>query len=109
MDLDQARQILERARTTKAAGGKRAADRIIEHGQLRAALDWLVTRHLSNGTMQAQLVARCTAVLEATRLMPGGFGSAQQFSISNKRKFDQSIRSLREFLTQLAADAAEEK
>lgn len=108
MNLEQVRQILARAQTTKAAGGKRAADRIIEHGELRAALDWLVGRHVENGAMQARLVTRCTAVLQSTRLMPGAFGSDPVYSIANRRKFDQSIRELREFLTQLAAEAAKE-
>lgn len=108
MSLEKVQEILTLASKTQAAGAKAAAERIVEHGDLRRALDWLVTRNLATAAREAELVKHCTKVLEATRIMPALAGQPAVYSIGSIRKFDKAIRTLKEFVTQLAADAAKE-
>jgi hypothetical protein len=106
MSLQRVQEILATAQKTHDAGAKQAAARITEHSDLRTALDWLVTRSLSDAKREAEMATLCTQVLEATRLMPALLGQPAVNTIGSIRKFDKAIRALKKFVKQLADEKA---
>lgn len=105
--LESVKALLDKAHAVASNKGAATADRILDNGDLRSALDWLVTQQFKSQRTEMRLVVLSTAVLNATKLMPPlQKGGEQIVSIGHVRKFDQACRDLRAFIDKLAARAA---
>lgn len=102
--LQQVRDVLEQARSTRAAGPRRAAERIEQHGLLMDALDWLLRKYHYDAMMTTLLTVHSTALVNATRLFPltAEKDSPKSYAIKNRAQFDRAVRALLKFLDSLS-------